>query len=89
MSNHGRALFDQRQVNKQEISRATTGGAVAFRRNDNDRKAPRAVVTGALLGDPPSDLEQRRADAAHRAATGTSLVKRHEGPKHAHERGYI
>lgn len=41
---------------------AVTGGDIAFRRNDHDRKPPSRVLTGLLMGDPlPDRLERAEA----------------------------
>lgn len=39
---------------------------ITFRRTDTDRRKPREVVTGRLLGDPPADLAERRQEAVQR-----------------------
>lgn len=38
---------------------ALTGTDIQFRRNDKDRKPPRRVLTGLLMGDPQPDREAR------------------------------
>lgn len=50
--------------------------APAFRRTDADRRKPREVVTGRLLGDPPADLSQRRQEAAERSSMPLSRETR-------------
>lgn len=49
------------------MSRDPFGVAVSYRRTDQDRRPPRQVVTGLLMGDPlPDRLE--RAEALRLAA---------------------
>lgn len=43
-------------VARRQRERMSDSG-VSFRRTDQDRKPPRAVVTGKLMGDPPADRE--------------------------------
>lgn len=51
------------------VARGISGAAlgdIVFHRNANDRRPPREVVTAKLLGDPPPDLEARRANPGAR-----------------------
>lgn len=52
--------FDRGRTVGDGTSRMPAG--VEFHRTAQDRKPPREVVTAKLLGDPPADLEYRRAN---------------------------